>query len=110
MLQKSLCAFYTLLAAPVTISHNTGQALKPQSKIEAGVYRHYKGDHYLVLFVAQNTETEEEEVVYQSLYGDLRIWTRPLAMFLETTVYQNEIVPRFSKIDEASEAEKYIKS
>jgi len=109
MLQKTIYALYALLAIPSTISHNTGTIMAPQTKIEAGVYEHYRGNHYLVLFVAQNTETEQEEVVYQSLYGDLRVWARPLQMFLETVQYQGQVVPRFRKVAEASEADKFIK-
>ena len=47
------------------------------------VYRHFKGDHYLVIDVARHSETGEEYVVYRKLYGDGGLWVRPLAMFLE---------------------------
>jgi len=46
------------------------------------VYRHFKGDYYLVEDIARNSETEEEYVVYRKLYGDGSLWVRPLAMFL----------------------------
>ncbi|MCI1722515.1 MAG: DUF1653 domain-containing protein [Lachnospiraceae bacterium] len=46
------------------------------------VYRHFKGDYYLVEDIARNSETEEEYVVYRKLYGDGSLWIRPLAMFL----------------------------
>ena len=46
------------------------------------VYRHFKGDHYLVVAVAKDSETGESYVVYRKLYGDGGLWLRPLAMFL----------------------------
>ena len=46
------------------------------------VYRHFKGDYYLVEDVARHSETGEEYVVYRKLYGDGSLWIRPLAMFL----------------------------
>jgi len=47
------------------------------------VYRHFKGDHYLVEELAKHSETGEEYVIYRKLYGDGSLWIRPLAMFLE---------------------------
>ena len=46
------------------------------------IYRHFKGDEYLVLCVAQHTETDEEMVVYMALYGEGKVYVRPLSMFL----------------------------
>lgn len=47
------------------------------------VYRHFKGDYYLVEDIARNSETGEDYVVYRKLYGDGGLWIRPLKMFLE---------------------------
>ena len=46
------------------------------------VYRHFKGDYYLVEGVAQHSETGEPYVIYRKLYGDGGLWLRPLEMFL----------------------------
>ncbi len=46
------------------------------------VYRHFKGDHYLVVDVALHSETGEELVLYRKLYGDGGLWARPREMFL----------------------------
>lgn len=35
-----------------------------------GMYRHYKGNHYQVLYLAKHSETLEDMVVYQALYGE----------------------------------------
>ena len=40
------------------------------------VYRHFKGDYYLVIDVAYNSETKEKYVVYRALYGDNKLWIR----------------------------------
>lgn len=50
-------------------------------RITTGVYRHFKGNLYRVLCIAQNTETEEKMVVYQALYGDFGYYVRPYEMF-----------------------------
>ena len=46
------------------------------------VYRHFKGDFYLVEAVANDSETGEPFVVYRKLYGDGSLWLRPKDMFL----------------------------
>jgi len=46
------------------------------------VYRHFKGDYYLVEDIAKDSETGEDFVVYRKLYGDGSLWIRPLEMFL----------------------------
>lgn len=48
-----------------------------------GIYKHYKGDLYIVEDVAFHSETQEKLVVYRALYGDNTLWVRPYEMFLE---------------------------
>ena len=55
---------------------------KPRELKIHGVYRHFKGNYYLVEELARDSETDEELVVYRKLYGDGSLWVRPLAMFL----------------------------
>ena len=47
-----------------------------------GIYKHLKGDYYLVEDIAIDSETKEENVVYRRLYDDNSLWIRPLEMFL----------------------------
>ena len=46
------------------------------------VYKHFKGDYYLVLDTVIDSETNEKMVLYQQLYGDGEKYVRPLEMFL----------------------------
>ncbi|GAB2806813.1 DUF1653 domain-containing protein [Dyella kyungheensis] len=64
--------------------------------LTAGIYRHYKGQRYRVLGIAQHSETMEQVVVYQALYGDYGLWVRPAAMFCETVELDGEPIPRFA--------------
>ena len=47
-----------------------------------GIYRHFKGNYYLVEDIATDSETKEQYVIYRKLYDDNSLWIRPLEMFL----------------------------
>ena len=68
--------------------------------LRCGRYRHYKGNHYVVLGVASHSETLEKFVVYRADYGDRGLWVRPLAMFLEMVEISGEFKARFEFLDE----------
>lgn len=53
-----------------------------QELLVGRVYRHFKGDYYLVEGVAKSSETSEDYVIYRKLYGDGGLWIRPLKMFM----------------------------
>lgn len=66
---------------------------------EGKKYRHFKGKEYLVLHLAKHSETEEDMVVYQALYGKKGIWVRPLSMFLEKVEVNGKYVNRFEETE-----------
>ena len=77
----------------IILGGSTMQSILP------GMYRHYKGNHYQVLYLAKHSETLEDMVVYQALYGERGIWVRPASMWNETVNYQGKQVKRFTYIE-----------
>lgn len=63
--------------------------------IKKGIYKHYKGNRYEVLGIANHSETLEKMVVYRALYGDNEVWVRPLSMWDEMIEKDGKSVPRF---------------
>lgn len=45
------------------------------------IYRHFKGDYYLVEAIAHHCDNGEAYVVYRKLYGDGSLWLRPVSVF-----------------------------
>lgn len=68
------------------------------TEVPLGLYQHYKGNFYHVIGLCRHSETEEEFVVYQALYGDYGLWVRPLKLFLETVEINGLTIPRFKFI------------
>lgn len=52
-------------------------------EIKKGIYKHFKGNEYEVIDVGTHSETLEPFVVYRALYGEHKLWIRPVSMFLE---------------------------
>ena len=68
--------------------------------IKVGKYRHFKGNEYQVITLAKSSETLEDFVVYQALYGERGMWIRPLLMFEEIVEVAGVKVKRFEYIGE----------
>ena len=68
--------------------------------LPTGIYRHYKGKYYLVLGIAQHSETQERLVVYVPLYehGGAAMSVRPLDMFCESFMWEGVKQKRFQYI------------
>ncbi|MBX3486700.1 MAG: DUF1653 domain-containing protein [Candidatus Paracaedibacteraceae bacterium] len=66
--------------------------------MKLGIYQHYSGKLYQVIGIARHSETLEELVVYQCLYGSYGLWIRPRAMFEEVIENKGEPQPRFKYI------------
>ena len=65
------------------------------SELRPGLYRHFKGNLYKLLYVAKHSETLEEMGVYQALYGEQGIWVRPASMWNEHVERDGYSGPRF---------------
>lgn len=68
--------------------------------IKPGIYRHFKGNEYRVLYTARHSETLERMVVYQALYGEGGIWVRPVEMWGEHVERDGYSGPRFTYLGE----------
>jgi len=68
--------------------------------IKKGKYRHFKGREYEVLGVGEHSETGEKLVVYKALYGEGKIWVRPLSMWNERVERDGKIFSRFTYLEE----------
>lgn len=61
-------------------------------------FLHFKGGLYKLVSTAYHSETLEEMVVYQALYGEKKTWVRPKDMFFSTVCHDGKIIERFKEI------------
>lgn len=55
-----------------------------------GIYKHYKGDYYIVVDIATNSETGDKMVIYRGLYEDGPLWVRPYDLFVDEVNKNNQ--------------------
>ena len=53
-----------------------------------GIYKHFKGNFYIIEDIAYHSETEEKMVIYRALYGDHKLYCRPYDMFISEVDHQ----------------------
>jgi len=68
------------------------------SKIESGLYRHFKGTVYEVICCAKHSETLEDMVVYRQEDDAQKVWVRPAHMWNENVERGGETFKRFTRI------------
>jgi len=71
--------------------------------MKKGIYEHYKGNRYELLYIARHSETLENMVVYKALYGEGEVWVRPASMWDEEVFVNGKNVPRFKLVSETGE-------
>lgn len=71
--------------------------------IKKGLYRHFKGNLYKVIDIANDSESQQPVVIYRALYGEKGLWVRPLSMFTELVEKEGVTRARFEYIEKQTE-------
>lgn len=76
--------------------------------LKPGIYQHYKGGEYELLFIAEQTENHSKLAVYRSL-KDNHVWARPAKMWTEEVTVDGQKRPRFIFLQAADDGESKYK-
>jgi len=88
-----------MLWSPYAQSLALNNLIMARELVISGIYRHYKrGDLYKALHLATDSDTEKPTVVYQAQYGEGRVFTRDLDVFLEKVTVDGEKKERFELV------------
>ena len=71
---------------------------KPYLYVMDKYYRHFKGGVYRFIGTAKHSETQEEMVVYEAMYGGHQMWVRPKEMFFGKVEWDGNTIPRFHEL------------
>jgi hypothetical protein len=66
--------------------------------IQLGIYKHYKGNLYNVIGTAKHSETQIMHVIYHPIDQPTNVWIRPLDMFVEHILLNQQTIARFAKV------------
>lgn len=77
---------------------NKQVAVKRLNNVKLGRYRHFKGNEYEVIAVAEHSETGEKLVIYMSVDGTNKVWARPFEMFTDVVEHNGKRVLRFTPV------------
>lgn len=81
-------------------NYNINLSVNIMNKIKLGIYRHYKGNMYKVLYIAKHSETLEDMVIYQDVKYPDKIWARPASMWNDDIEIDGNTVKRFELMEE----------
>ena len=73
--------------------------LKERRRNTDRYFQHFRGGKYKLIGYGKDSETQEDVVIYQALYGANQIWVRPKEIFESSVIDENgNEVKRFKEI------------